>query len=159
MRALPQTRPWGLPLLAIVGQSGSDGRFGFQDTTAKGSLERDPRCPAVGSSGKLQRICMSRVIADRLAPADEPATGELEELVADAFAAVLLRDRPGRHADFFLLGGDSLSSLRLIHVLQRQLALNLSPTVLFDHPSVAELAGRLDQLLDEAQTQLEPPRC
>ena len=112
-----------------------------------------------GATGKMQLICLDSVIADRLSPADEPATGELEELVADAFAAVLLRDRPGRHANFFLLGGDSLSSLRLIHVLQRQLALNLSPTVRFDHPSVAELAERLDQLLDETQTQLEPPRC
>lgn len=112
-----------------------------------------------GATGKLQRIGLAARIAERLEPADEPASGELEDLVADAFAAVLLQERPGRHANFFLLGGDSLSGQRLINVLHRQLALDLSPTLLFAHPTVAELAERLDQLLEEALSQAEELRC
>lgn len=114
-------------------------------------LETLPR----GVTGKLQRIGLAGRLAEALRPSTEPAVGELEELIADAFAEVLQQHPPGRKANFFLLGGDSLSGQRVINRLEHSLGLDLSPTLLFEHPSVASLAQRLDQRLDEALAALE----
>jgi hypothetical protein len=79
----------------------------------------------------------------------------MEELVGEAFAAVLPQAVPGRHGNFFQLGGDSLSGMRVISRLAERLGLDLPPALLFRHPSVLTLAERLDQLLDEALTEQE----
>ena len=103
-----------------------------------------------GATGKLQRIGLAEKLGDILYPADEPVSGELEELVAHTFAAVLQQLLPGRNANFFLLGGDSLSGQRVVNGLEQQLALALSPVLLFTYPTVRSLAEQLDQRLDEA---------
>jgi acyl-CoA synthetase (AMP-forming)/AMP-acid ligase II len=103
-----------------------------------------------GATGKLQRIGLAEKLGDILYPADEPVSGELEELVAHTFAAVLQQPLPGRNANFFLLGGDSLSGQRVVNGLEQQLALALSPVLLFTYPTVRSLAEQLDQRLDEA---------
>lgn len=108
-----------------------------------------------GATGKLQRIGLADKLGALLQPADEPASGELEELVAQTFAAVLQQPEPGRHANFFQLGGDSLSGQRAVIVLEQQLALELSPTLLFAYPCVRSLAEQLDQLLDQALAEAE----
>jgi acyl carrier protein len=109
-------------------------------------LETLPR----GATGKLQRIGLAEKLGDILFPTDEPLSGELEELVAHTFAAVLQQSRPGRNANFFLLGGDSLSGQRVVNGLEQQLALALSPALLFAFPTVRSLAEELDQRLDAA---------
>lgn len=108
-----------------------------------------------GATGKLQRIGLAGRLGTLLQPTDEPASGELEELVAQTFATVLQQPPSGRNANFFQLGGDSLSGQRAVIALEQQLALELSPTLLFACPSVRELAERLDRLLDEALAQPE----
>ena len=108
-----------------------------------------------GSTGKLQRIGLAEKLGDRLHPADEPISSEMEELVARTFAAVLQQRQPGRNANFFLLGGDSLSGQQVVNVLEQQLALDLGPALLFSYPSVCDLAAQLDQRLDEALNVLE----
>jgi acyl-CoA synthetase (AMP-forming)/AMP-acid ligase II/acyl carrier protein len=114
-------------------------------------LETLPR----GATGKLQRIGLAEKFGAILFPADEPVRGELEELVAHTFAAVLQQPPPGRNANFFLLGGDSLSGQRVVNGLEQQLALALSPVLLFAYPTVRSLAEQLDQRLDEALNALE----
>jgi acyl carrier protein len=74
--------------------------------------------------------------------------------VASVIAEVLERNPPGREANFFSLGGDSLSGTRVITRLAEQLSLDLQPTLLFTAPTVRSLAQRLDLLLDEALSQL-----
>jgi len=108
-----------------------------------------------GATGKLQRIGLAEKLGTFLQPADEPADGELEELVAQTFAAVLQQPPPGRNANFFQLGGDSLSGQRAVIALEQQLALELSPTLLFAYPCVRSLAEQLDQLLDQALAEAE----
>jgi len=103
-----------------------------------------------GATGKLQRIGLAEKLGAILFPADEPVSGELEELVAHTFAAVLQQPLPGRNANFFLLGGDSLSGQKVVNGLEQQLALALSPVLLFAYPTVRSLAEQLDQRLDEA---------
>lgn len=103
-----------------------------------------------GATGKLQRIGLAEKLGALLQPAEEPASGELEELVARTFASMLQQPAPGRNANFFQLGGDSLSGMRAVIALEQQLALELSPTLLFAYPTVRGLAEQLDQLLDQA---------
>jgi hypothetical protein len=111
-----------------------------------------------GATGKLQRIGLAERLGDALQVPQEALVGELEELVGEAFAAVLAQAVPGRHANFFQLGGDSLSGMRVISRLAERLGLDLPPALLFSHPSVCTLAERLDQLLDETLAQLEEAR-
>jgi acyl-CoA synthetase (AMP-forming)/AMP-acid ligase II/acyl carrier protein len=108
-----------------------------------------------GATGKLQRIGLADKLGELLLPSEEPANGDLEELVAQTFAAVLRQAPPGRNANFFLLGGDSLSGQRVVYALEQQLALDLSPTLLFAYPTTQSLAEQLDQLLDRALAQAE----
>jgi oxalate---CoA ligase len=103
-----------------------------------------------GATGKLQRIGLAEKLGALLQPSDEPASGELEHLVANTFASVLQQPPPCRNANFFLLGGDSLSGQRAVIALEQHLALELSPTLLFAYPTVKCLAEQLDKLLDQA---------
>jgi acyl carrier protein len=103
-----------------------------------------------GATGKLQRIGLAEKLGDKLLPADEPISGEMEELVAQTFASVLQQPAPDRDANFFQLGGDSLSSIRVISRLQQQLLLELPTTLLFDYPTISHLAEQLDKRLDQA---------
>jgi acyl carrier protein len=95
--------------------------------------------------------------SDDLRPMQDSAFGELEELVASVIGEVLKLSPPSRDDNFFLLGGDSLSGTRVIGRLANQLGLNLPTTLLFDSPTVRTMAERIDQLLDEALSQLEGP--
>ena len=114
-------------------------------------LEELPR----GATGKLQRIGLAARLADVLRSPDEPAVGELEELVATVIGDVLDLKPPGRDANFFLLGGDSLSGTRVFTRLAEQLSIDLQPSLLFTAPTVRTLAEQLDRLLDETLAQLE----
>lgn len=108
-----------------------------------------------GTTGKLQRIGLAERLADVLRPTEEPASGELEELIAETFAQVLQQSSPGRDANFFLLGGDSLSGMRVISRLSEHLCLDLQPMLLFACPTVRGLAERLDQLIEQAPARVE----
>ena len=108
-----------------------------------------------GATGKLQRIGLAEKLGALLQPAEEPASGELEELVAYTFGSMLQQSPPGRNANFFQLGGDSLSGQRAVIALEQQLALDLSPTLLFAYPTVRNLAEQLDKLLDQALAEAE----
>jgi oxalate---CoA ligase len=92
-------------------------------------------------------------LAERLAavlrPVEEPAFGDLEELVASVISEVVELSPPSWDANFFLLGGDSLSGTLMISRLAEQLNLDLQATLLFTCPAVCTLAERLDQWLDE----------
>ena len=103
-----------------------------------------------GATGKLQRIGLANRLAAQLQPAEAPASGELEELVSRTFAAVLQQAQPGRNANFFQLGGDSLSGQRAVIALEQELALDLRPTLVFACPTVRTLAAHLDGLLHQA---------
>ncbi len=108
-----------------------------------------------GATGKLQRIGLAQRLAEALRQPEDLAVGEMEAMIAATFAEVLQQASPPRDANFFLLGGDSLSGTRVINRLERALSLDLSPTLLFTHPSVRSLAERLEQLLDQALAELE----
>ncbi|MCL9760985.1 type I polyketide synthase, partial [Frankia sp. AiPa1] len=76
--------------------------------------------------------------------------GALADLVRAQAAAILGHDDPEELDStrrFLELGFDSLASVRLSRRLARATGLPLSPPVVFEHPTVTELAAHLDVLL------------
>jgi amino acid adenylation domain-containing protein/non-ribosomal peptide synthase protein (TIGR01720 family) len=88
----------------------------------------------------------------RALPVPEFDTGErsrapvtpIEEILVGIYARVLALDRVGVDDSFFDLGGDSLSAMRVVAAINNSLATNLTVRALFDAPSIARLAARVD---------------
>ena len=100
-----------------------------------------------GATGKVQRMALAELLRERIHPHHEPLKTPLEHRIAAAFASVLGQPPCGREANFFLLGGDSLSGQRVISSLAHQLGLELSSALLFRCPTVRGLAETLASLL------------
>jgi amino acid adenylation domain-containing protein len=79
----------------------------------------------------------------RLTPVVEPAN-PIEDALGALWAEVLKRDRVGRDENFFALGGHSLLAIRLLGKIAKTFGVRLPLRVLFEHPTVAELAERLE---------------
>ncbi|GAB2948295.1 hypothetical protein GCM10027280_41280 [Micromonospora polyrhachis] len=99
-------------------------------------------------SGKLDTAALPTP-TEANGPAAAPTTARTtaEELVADAWAAVLGVDTVDVHASFFDLGGHSLLAGRVMARLADTLDLDLPIHLLFARPTVAELAAEVEQLL------------
>ncbi|MBT2890617.1 non-ribosomal peptide synthetase, partial [Streptomyces sp. McG2] len=101
-------------------------------------------------NGKIDRRALP---APEFAPAGEeyaaPRT-ETERVLCAIWAEVLGRERIGTGDDFFALGGDSITSLKITSRVRSALSRDLTPRALFDHPTVAELAAAVAPASDEA---------
>ncbi|MEU5783352.1 amino acid adenylation domain-containing protein [Micromonospora lupini] len=69
-----------------------------------------------------------------------PATGLLQKQLVAIWEQVLGRSPIGVHDNFFVLGGDSLTSLRVVTEV-RQHGLHLSPQDILARPTIAELSA------------------
>jgi phthiocerol/phenolphthiocerol synthesis type-I polyketide synthase E len=78
-------------------------------------------------------------------PGTPPAT-ELEATIAGIWSRMLGVDRVGVDDDFFDLGGDSLIAVQLIAQLRKAVGVRLPMRSLFEAPTVAGLAARVEQL-------------
>ncbi|NLV79077.1 MAG: amino acid adenylation domain-containing protein [Rhodococcus sp.] len=93
------------------------------------------------SSGKLDRTALPDV--EHVAREFVAPVGELERLVARAFEDVLDVEHVGRDDDFFELGGNSLSVMKLMAVLGRELGVDVPVRVAFTGSTVSALAERV----------------
>ncbi|MFA5709879.1 amino acid adenylation domain-containing protein, partial [Mycolicibacterium sp.] len=95
-------------------------------------------------SGKLDKRALPApeyTDLDRYRAPSSPA----EEILAEIYARILGLDRVGVDASFFDLGGDSLSAMRLIAAINKAFDTDLAVRTLFDAPTIAQLAPRIDQ--------------
>jgi len=115
-------------------------------------LESADRLPK-NASGKVDRRSL-----EARAPTSAPEEGFVaprtpqEELVAELIAELLELDRVGVEDDFFALGGHSLLATRLVSRLEHDLGFELPLRAVFEAPTAAALARRL-----EVAARREPP--
>ena len=98
----------------------------------------------ITSNGKLDKRALPE-------PGRESATTkefvaprtDAERAIAAIWADVLGVEEVGAEDSFFALGGDSISSIRVISRLRGEFGVDLTPRDLFDHPTVTRLAATL----------------
>ncbi|WP_120313417.1 non-ribosomal peptide synthase/polyketide synthase, partial [Mycobacterium mantenii] len=88
----------------------------------------------------------------RALPAPDYVAGEYrapetptEEILAGIYAEILDVERVGVDDSFFDLGGDSISAMRLIAAINASLGADLAVRVVFESPTVAQLAPRIGE--------------
>jgi acyl carrier protein len=74
----------------------------------------------------------------------EPPRTAAERALADLFAEVLRLDRVGIFDNFFSLGGNSLTAVKLIARVRVEFGVRLPLWVVFQFASVSGLAGQLE---------------
>lgn len=95
----------------------------------------------VTANGKLDRKALP---APQLSAAGRDAETDAEKLLARLYAEVLhLPQPPGIEADFFALGGDSLSAVRLILRIEEEMGHDPGLGTIFEHPVLEHLAAVL----------------
>ncbi|KAL4799310.1 hypothetical protein BDV19DRAFT_385559 [Aspergillus venezuelensis] len=101
-------------------------------------------------SGKVDRRRLGELVVSmpreelegiQAGPREEPAT-EMERLLQGLFSRVIQRqvDRIWADSDFFIMGGDSVSAMRLVSA-GTELGLDLTVAKIFKHPILRDLAA------------------
>ncbi|HVG43749.1 MAG TPA: amino acid adenylation domain-containing protein, partial [Longimicrobium sp.] len=80
----------------------------------------------------------------------------VEAVLAEIWAEVLCLERAGVHESFFELGGHSLMAVRVVSRVRAVFAVELPLRVLFEGPTVAELAARVEEMR-RAELPVLPP--
>ena len=118
--------------------------------TAFVTLEALPLTP----NGKIDRKALptpnvSRSEAEFILPRNST-----EETVANIYAEILKQEKISINDNFFELGGHSLLGTRVISKLREAFKIELPLRSLFEQPTVAQLAERIDKMLTVLKLQL-----
>ncbi|WP_408661880.1 amino acid adenylation domain-containing protein, partial [Jatrophihabitans sp.] len=100
-------------------------------------------------NGKLDRRALPAPDWSQLSGRVQPRT-PAERVLAELFAQVLGLAEVGTHDNFFFLGGHSMSAMQLLGRVRSRLGAELAIRDVFDAPTVAGLADRLEGRLDGA---------
>jgi amino acid adenylation domain-containing protein len=75
-----------------------------------------------------------------------------EQIVAKIWAEVLNLERVSVNDDFFRIGGHSLKATQVISRVRKQLRKDLPIHVMFEHPTVAEIAAAMDAMPESSES-------
>ena len=105
------------------------------------------RFPSPATARSTARPCRPPAGGDAPAPADDdlPRT-ETERTLAAIWAKLLKRERIGVGEDVFDLGAHSLLAMRALSQIRDAFDVHVPTRNLFEHPTVAGLAGVIDRL-------------
>ncbi|MFC0861432.1 condensation domain-containing protein [Sphaerimonospora cavernae] len=116
------------------------------------AVVRDPRLPISAASPLALPVRSARLPAEDPAPPQaDPGdaqnvgrlTGELEILVAKVWAEVLEVEVRSGEDDFFLLGGSSLTAVRVVDELSRAISVTVPLRTVYEYSDLSQLAERL----------------
>jgi amino acid adenylation domain-containing protein len=102
-----------------------------------------------GPSGKIQRSELAAAVANTAPGAEHRGEmaaprSELERQLAETWAELLELDQIGVDQDVHALGADSLTMTQMVSRLRAQFGVDFSLNDIFDAPTVAALAARLE---------------
>ena len=102
------------------------------------------------SSGKVDRLELPapRYARPELDGAFAEARTPLERTLAGLWREVLKTERAGVNDNFFQLGGHSLLAMQLVSRIRRALHVDVPVRLLFESPTIAELAAAIERLQD-----------
>lgn len=100
-------------------------------------LEALPR----NQNGKLQRNDLLGEYESSSGESESTDYDETETLVHSLFCKVLELDKVGLEEDFFEAGGDSLSAVSLVTLLEKNVSANLGDFRIFEHSSVRKVSS------------------
>lgn len=114
-----------------------------------------PRLP----NGKIDRRALpaSEGLSPGLGQTCDPPLSHAEETLAMIWAEVLEHDRVGRHDNFFELGGHSLLATRVIARVRAALGIQLPVRIIFEAPTVAEMAEAITKIRRAEQDTIHQP--
>ncbi|MGW2379726.1 amino acid adenylation domain-containing protein [Streptomyces sp. NPDC001658] len=98
------------------------------------------------STGKIDRKALSTVVEEQAAPAEE--AGGLEATIIRIWAQILGVEHMTPEDDFFDLGAQSLQAIQVANRLGVELEREVRVAWLFEHPTAADLAHRLEHRED-----------
>lgn len=100
------------------------------------------------TNGKLDRRSLPTPESDAYASKCYSAPqGELEQVLADIWEALLKRERIGRDDNFFTLGGHSLLAMQAVVRIRASLSLEIPMTLLFEYPTLHQLATQMEKMM------------
>src|SRR5580700_7571150 len=116
-----------------------------------------PRFP-LNANGKIDRQALPKPEAVQAAQKEpvSPRTPS-EEVIAAIWADVLKRDGVGVEDNFFEIGGHSLLATQIASRLREHFSIPVAVRTVFEAPTIAELARRLDNARREEHGLLPPP--
>ncbi|OKI02568.1 non-ribosomal peptide synthetase [Streptomyces sp. CB02923] len=112
------------------------------------SLVALPALP-LSDNGKVDRHRIQEILAT-CAPqpqeTGEPPRGHVEQVLAGLWSLLLGVSAPGREANFFLHGGDSVLATRLLAEVRRQLGADLPMRDVLSAPTIAAMGALIGRL-------------
>jgi amino acid adenylation domain-containing protein/thioester reductase-like protein len=115
-----------------------------------------PRLPLT-PNGKVDRRALPAPAVSQTAGRFVAPRSAEEEIIAGIWSEVLRREPVGAEDNFFDLGGHSLLATQIVSRLRQAFGLELPLRALFEEPTVAGLAQRVEALRHGGQGPLEPP--
>ncbi|RKH14639.1 acyltransferase domain-containing protein [Corallococcus sp. CA053C] len=146
----------GLEALHRALAHGEGGRLAVSTGDLTARRRQGPRPTKADAKGKQDASRGKHARPSILTPYLAPRT-ELEKTVAGIWEQVLGIDGIGIHDNFFELGGHSLLATQLRNHIHAVLKVDLSLRGLFETPTVAGVAGRVEQELGKRSTATEKP--